>query len=559
MKSKSLEYFFAKKQLLNILSKKRAVLAKKEHDKLFHKSLLDQRRSNSFNIFLYEIFPPRNEWLRLKKMERKGRNAVEVNARQIERTVLRLTNNFKGTPKSDWERKLDNFLNDIQSKALGNGYIIPKPQIISHFKEEKDGKKIYRPIAHFEYIDRVIISQVNKYLTNCFDPLFLDCSYAFRSKEVLAKSFSHHNAVEDILEYKAKFKKTDLWVAEYDIKKFFDCVNHKIIDAEFNNKVKDAENNGTQISKRAIELFNSYLNSYSFNFSVRTIALGKDKEFGWVNEAELEKVGSDCNVEKIGVPQGGALSCLIANILMDVVDREVKKHDDGNLFYARFCDDMVLIHPQKNTCQNALDSYSKALGLVKLIGHNPSEIKDYSKEFWNSKSKAPYKWADNPIAQGDKKNVPWLSFVGYQISSNLKVRVRKSSIRNEILKQSKETDKVITLIKKGKKFRVSERAIRHRLRQRLLAMSVGRKNIFDMQKPGKMCWTSGFRVLKKNDFIKFQLRNLDRKRNAQLSRLTNHISKMDKSKRPEKNSKIKEFDKEPKYYGSPFSYYYQIK
>jgi hypothetical protein len=34
---------------------------------------------------------------------------------------------------------------------------------------------------------------------------------------------------------------------------------------------------------------------------------------------------------------------------------------------------------------------------------------------------------------------------------------------------------------------------------------------------------------------------------------------MDKSKRPEKNSKIKEFDKEPKYYGSPFSYYYQIK
>ena len=41
---------------------------------------------------------------------------------------------------------------------------------------------------------------------------------------------------------------------------------------------------------------------------------------------------------------------------MDDVDKEVLKHNEGNLFYARFCDDMVLIHPEEKTCNIALKS-----------------------------------------------------------------------------------------------------------------------------------------------------------------------------------------------------------
>jgi len=164
-------------------------------------------------------------------------------------------------------------------------------------------------------------------------------------------------------------------------------------------------------------------------------------------------------------------------------------------------------------------------------------------------------WGNN----NQKTSVPWLSFVGYQISPNLKIRIRKNSIKNEILKQIKETDKIISLIKQKKCFRVSEKAIKYRHKQRLLAMSVGRKNIFVPKKAGKMCWTSGFKVLKTNDFVKYQIKNLDRKRNAQITRLSNHLLKMPIQQRPEINSKNREIKKSPKYYGAPYSYYSQFK
>lgn len=557
MKQKPFEYYFSDKELLKILSRKRALLAKKEHDKLFHKRLITQKSKTAINE-LYEIFPPRNKWIRISKKERNGKNALEINAIQLERTVLRLTNKFKKIPSEKWEINLHKFLKEILENALNSSYLIPTPVIKSHFKEEKNEKKIFRPIASFDYKDRIVISQLNKYLTHCLDSLFLDCSYAFRSKEVLGKSFSHHKAVEDIIEFKRSFLEKNLWVAEYDIRKFFDVVNHDIVKEEFSLKVAEAERRGIKVENRAIDLFNSYLDCYSFNNTVKTINLGQNKEFGWVEDNELLSIGSNSATQKIGVPQGGAISTLIANIIMDKVDRQVMKNDDGKLFYARFCDDMVLIHPEQNICNKVLADYSKALKKVKLIGHKPSKIDEYSKEFWKSKSKEPYQWGDN--VRGSKKtNVPWLSFVGYQISPDLQVRVRKSSIKNEITKQIKETGKVVSLLRNNNRnFRISEKSIKHRVRQRLLAMSVGRINIFDLKKEGQMCWTSGFRVLKENNFNKYQIKKLDRKRNAQLSRLSNHISNMSINRRPERNPNPVEIEKEPKYYGAPFSYYNQF-
>jgi len=555
MTKKSFEYYFSKKELLKILSQKRATLAKEEHDKLFYKNLLEKKNYVEFTSLLYKIFPSRNNWIRLKKEERKRKNTIEINAKQIERTVLRNTKNFKNTPILEWEKNLYELLEEIQFKSSDKKYLIPSPKIIPKFKENKNGIKIYRPIAQFEYIDRVIIGQLNKYLTSCFDSFFSECSYAFRSKKTLNKSISHHKAVEDIIEFKKKFLDTDLWVAEYDINKFFDCVNHDVIRNEFYKKVTQASKNNIEIDKRAIDLFNSYLDCYSFNFNVKTINLGDNKKFEWVNEKDLKEVNSDPKTDKLGIPQGGALSCLMANILMDVVDKEVIKHNDNNLFYARFCDDVILIHPDKNVCQQALKSYLEGLNNVKLIGHKPIEITEYSKDFWNSKSKQPYLWSNNNLKTG----VPWLSFVGYQISSNLKIRIRKKSIENEILKQIKETDKIIGLIKQNKCFRVSEKAIKHRHKQRLLAMSVGRKNIFNPKKAGKMCWTSGFKILKTNDFVKYQIKNLDRKRNAQIARLNNHLLRMPIQQRPNINLKNREIKKKQKYYGAPYSYYSQFK
>jgi len=362
---KSFQDYFSKAELLKILSKKRVILAKEEHDNLFYKNLLEREKPVSFDSFLYKIFPPRSSWIRLKKEERLRKNTLEINAKQIERTVLRNTKNFKNTPILEWEKNLYKLLEEIQFKSSDKNYLIPEPKIIPKFKENKNGIKIYRPIAQFEYVDRIIIGQLNKYLTNCFDSFFSECSYAFRSKKAQNKSISHHKAVEDIIEFKKKFLETDLWVAEYDINKFFDCVNHQVIKNEFHKKIAQANKNNIEIDNRAIDLFNSYLDCYSFNFNVKTIDLGRNKKFEWVNEIDLKEVNSDPKTDKLGIPQGGALSCLIANILVDIVDKEVIKHDDNNLFYARFCDDIILIHPDKNVCQQALGSYLKGLNNVK--------------------------------------------------------------------------------------------------------------------------------------------------------------------------------------------------
>ncbi|MCF8278604.1 MAG: hypothetical protein K9J17_17885 [Flavobacteriales bacterium] len=556
--AKPFEYFFSDKELIRVLARKRASLAKKEHDRMFLKGLLLEKKAFEPTELLYEIFPPRSLWIRLKAKERRGKTAVDINGEQIVRTVQKHYKTSVINPGS-WASKLSNTLDEIRTRALGEDYHIPKPRIDAHFKEEKDGEKIYRPIANYEYIDRIIIAECNKYLTQCLDPLFSENSYAFRSKEVLKRSYSHHDAIEDIMQYKSRFPDQALWVAEYDIKKFFDCVNHEVVVHEFDRKKNELNEVGITIDNRAEKLFLSYLDSYSFNETAKEFPFKPKSRFGWISNEELESVGSDSETDRIGVPQGGAISCLIANLIMDSVDAAVTANDDDDLFYARFCDDMVIIHPEKKECRSALTRYQQALTEIKLIGHDPKEVIEYPGEFWKSKSKLPYCWHENKRNDATKHHVPWLSFVGYQIKFDLTVRVRKSSLKKEIEKQIAETDKVVSLIKKNSSFRISERAIKFRLIQRLHAMSIGRKSIFMPNRAGKMCWTAGFRVLKGLPHVEYQLRHLDRKRGAQFARIDRALRSMSEDTRPDANPKPRIIEKDANYYGSPYSYHYQFK
>ena len=90
-------------------------------------------------------------------------------------------------------------------------------------------------------------------------------------------------------------------------------------------------------------------------------------------------------------------------------------------------------------------------------------------------------------------------------------------------------------------------------------MSIGRKSIFDIGKTGTMCWTSGFRLLRQYPNIEFQTKYLDKKRVAQFARLQSHLKKMNESQRPPITRNAKKIEKEPRYFGSPFSYHFQFK
>jgi hypothetical protein len=225
------------------------------------------------------------------------------------------------------------------------------------------------------------------------------------------------------------------------------------------------------------------------------------------------------------------------------------------------------MHTQEAGCQKSLDIYMEGIKKNYLLFHKPKKIINYknteeSKKFWKLKSKLPFFWGDKNI---NEVNIPWVSFVGYQINYNGNIRVRKSTIEKEVKKQINESQKVLRALGKFNHYsvvkdtnsRVSKMQILFRLQNRLISMSVGRIKIYNHKNPtGQgLCWTNGFKKLSQNKITRKQLRFLDKRRNIQLSRVRREIHEI------EKETTSNEFPKELKsiYFGSAFSYYNYLK
>ena len=86
-------------------------------------------------------------------------------------------------------------------------------------------------------------------------------------------------------------------------------------------------------------------------------------------------------------------------------------------------------------------------------------------------------------------------------------------------------------------------------------MSVGRIKVYNHKTPLQqgLCWTNGFKNLKRNRIASKQLRYLDRRRNQQIVRLKNSLKKI------VRKSSIKGFKERKNYNGSAFSYYNFLK
>lgn len=567
MKNKlEIKEYFEDKELIKLLCKKRAIAATKGHNIHFLYNISNKAKSphTIHKNEIFSFFPPRSQWKRLHEKEREllHYNSLRINCYQLERTVWQEIKECKrqGLEYPLWLKNLLNYTEKIRQLVFteSSNYDLPKPKI----KPELKSGIVYRPISIFELVDNIVICQISKYLSNCFDPLFSDSSYAFRTGIQKGKILNHHQAVKDIIEFKESIGKP-LYVAECDLKKFFDCVNHQVITDEFQLIIEEAKQKlNISIDNRAIHFFQSYLKAYSFKENIinheaeilHNARISKGT-IPWVNEAELHEVGSQPASERIGVPQGGALSCLIANIMLNKTDKVLNDNSDENTFYCRFCDDMILMHTSKERCEALLEMYQKSLRDLKLISHEAKDFKEYGKDFWDEKlkSKLPYKWAINYKTKSySKKNVPWLSFVGYQIRYDGTVRIRKKSIKKELLKQVSETGKVIDAIWKSIRPKRSRKAIRYRLQQRLISMSVGRVDYGSIE--NSICWTAGFNVLIKNPIVTNQIRGLDRNREKQLKRLERHLDKITTPKGIQRKSRGKLL----KINGSRFSYHYQF-
>ena len=408
-----LDKYFTDDKLIYYLCRVRANYAKKR-DKTHRLHLLSSKlelnhhlTKNEEEIFLQKILPSRRKWKKLGKKQRyKNKwqkiNSIEYNAKCLLKTIKFYQTMNPGEP---FLIELNKFISEIKDSINNPNYQISIPIIYPKLKDKRGNKKnSCRPISIFDLKDKIIIGQTNKYLTEIFDTEFYKYSHAFRApvKEIGKKKdiITHHNSVAAILKYKAQYKGKRLWVAECDMSKFYDSVSHSIIKKQFNKFVSQVnKNRGGRFDERAIKIFMRYLDSYSFVKNVlpknkddeywRNLKISKCAGFGWIEE-EFLKSGyyKRINNAKIGIPQGGALSGLIANLVLDYADKKVIKSADNRLLYIRFCDDMIAIHPSKKACKEVIYRYRDALKDLKLVPHEfQKNLKNKPKSFWHKSIK----------------------------------------------------------------------------------------------------------------------------------------------------------------------------
>ena len=84
--------------------------------------------------------------------------------------------------------------------------------------------------------DSIIINLANKYLSRLFDKYFYENSLAFRPKRPFQGKYTttfHHDAIALISQYMSIMKNRRIYVAECDMQKFYDTVDHQVVKDEF--------------------------------------------------------------------------------------------------------------------------------------------------------------------------------------------------------------------------------------------------------------------------------------------------------------------------------------
>src|SRR5262249_13762727 len=137
---------------------------------------------------------------------------------------------------------------------------------------EKDrGKATYRPIALFDRLDdKVIDCLTARYLRESLDVALLPSCWAFRCRSNGNPPPTIHDALDKIIALRQR--RARLFVAECDIRAFFDCVSHKIALESMNELIADRRRSTVRglpsIDARALVIFKAYLDCYSFRTTV---------------------------------------------------------------------------------------------------------------------------------------------------------------------------------------------------------------------------------------------------------------------------------------------------
>ncbi len=191
--------------------------------------------------------------------------------------------------------------------------------------DKPDGGK--RQLGIPTVTDRVIQQAIAQVLTPLFDPEFSNNSFGFRP---------NRNGQQAVKQVQGIIKQGRKFAVDVGLSKFFDRVNHDLLMTHLSYKVKD---------KRLMKLIGRYLRA-------GVICKAKDDNQFYSETRE-------------GVPQGGPLSPLLANIMLDPLGKELEKR--GHQF-ARYADDFTILVRSKRAGERVLHSISNFLqNKLKLV------------------------------------------------------------------------------------------------------------------------------------------------------------------------------------------------
>ena len=198
-------------------------------------------------------------------------------------------------------------------------------------------------------IDRVIEQAITQVLTPIFDPMFSENSYGFRPNRRCEQ------AIIKLLEY---FNDGYVWIVDIDLEKFFDNVPQDKLMSYVGRVIHDGDTES---------LIRKYLKA------------------GVMNKGKYEST-------EVGTPQGGNLSPLLSNIMLNELDKELESRGQR---FTRYADDVVIVLKSKAAATRVMysitDWIERKLGLkvnaTKTRITPPRKLKYLGFGFWKDKER----------------------------------------------------------------------------------------------------------------------------------------------------------------------------
>lgn len=223
---------------------------------------------------------------------------------------------------------------------------------------KSDGKK--RPLGIPTAVDRVIQQAIAQILSPIFEKKFSDNSYGFRPNR------SAHQAILKCKEYMDNGYR---WAVDIDLEKYFNTVNHDKLIGLIYEEIKDI---------RVISLIRKYLQA-----------------------GVMEK--GIFSITKRGVPQGGNLSPLLSNVMLNELDKELEKR---GLHFCRYADDLNIYVKTKKASHRVMASITRFIEEKLKLKVN------------KDKSKVDRPW-----------KLKYLGFTFYPKKGEMGIRVHQNSVR----------------------------------------------------------------------------------------------------------------------------------